>query len=73
MSEDLKRLSIRDIPDHATFRGKGVNAGWLDQLVVFSLWPYIIRATLTISSFQSMYSKQNMKTEKKIYRTLLFS
>ena len=58
-------IRIRDIPDHATFRGKGVNAGWLDKLVVFSLRPYIIRATLTISSVQSMYSKQNMKTEKK--------
>ena len=26
---------IREIPDHATFRGKGANTGWLDKLGLF--------------------------------------
>ena len=25
-------VSIREIPDHATFRGKGVNSGLVDKL-----------------------------------------
>ena len=26
---------IREIPDHATFRGKGANTAWLDKLGLF--------------------------------------
>ena len=28
-------MSIREIPDHATFRGKGANTAWLDKLGLF--------------------------------------
>ena len=47
---------IRDIPDHATFREKGVNTD-LVRHTFFSLWPYVItgRPTLTTvtCNFQS--------------------
>ena len=29
------RVTIREIPDHATFRGKGAISAWLDKLGLF--------------------------------------
>ena len=43
---------IREIPDHATFRGKGVNT----SLGYVSLWPYVIWQILAICNVQSIAS-----------------
>ena len=40
---------IRQIPDHTTFRGKGVDLG------LSPLWPYVIRSTLTTCNFKSIF------------------
>ena len=40
--------SIREIPDHATFRGKGANTGWLDKVGLFPLWSYVIRPNYSV-------------------------
>ena len=31
----VSRTQIREIPDHATLRGKGANTAWLDKLGLF--------------------------------------
>ena len=35
MWRGLESPLLREIPDHATFRGKGANTGWLDKLGLF--------------------------------------
>ena len=35
---ELERFPIREIPDHATFRGKGVNTGLVRQTWGLSLF-----------------------------------
>ena len=57
--------SIREIPDHATFREKVKILGWLDKLWVFSLWTYVIMPTLTTCSFQRILFSKNMNINKK--------
>ena len=50
-----KTPSIREIPDHATFREMEHTLDWLDKLWGFSLWPCVIWPTLTTCILQSIY------------------
>ena len=47
-------MVMREIPDHATLRGKGANTAWLDKLAFSPLWPYVIRPALATCNFQSI-------------------
>ena len=64
---------IREIPDHATFRGKGVNTGLVKKnLGYVSLWPYVIWRTLPICNFQSIASYTKFNIQNKCMDHYLF-
>ena len=44
--------------------GKVLTLDWLDKLWVFSLWPYVIRLTLTTCKFQSIVFSKHMNMNK---------